>query len=342
VTSLSARAWAAWVIAASLPAMLSRNPLYLIAALLAVAIVRAQLGDGDRNRALPIGRFGLTVIVLATLWNALTVHYGETVVVRLPAPLPIIGGSITLEAAIFGLTNGLAVWLLFAAFGTFNAAVTPYQILSLAPRALRHAGLIVSIALAFFPQALRTAHEVREAQAVRGHRPRHLRDLLATFVPLLLNSLENAAQIAEAMEARGYGHSGSRRSVIGWMGLMIGLLIQLYWRDSIAGWIVIAISLGWLAVSGRGGVQVTRYRRERWSAADTLVGLASIVPIGVMLAVGAKDPAALAYYPYPRLTLPPLDAPIVAAMLALVVPALRLPRWRPAAPEPIAETVVPS
>ncbi len=322
---MHARAWAVWVVAASLPAVLSRNPLYLSLALLAIAVVRSQLVDADHHRSPPAWRLGLTMIVVATLWNALTAHYGETILLALPASLPLIGGRITFEAMLFGLVNGLAVWLFFAAFGTFSMAVTPYQILSLAPRLLRHAGLVVSIALTFFPHALRTAREVHEAQAVRGYRPRRPRDLPAIVVPLLLNSLENAAQIAEAMEARGYGRASHRRSGIGWMGLVAGSLIQLYWRESIAGWVVIALSLGWLIAARRGG-SVTRYRRERWSAPDVLVGLASIASMGVLAAVSTSDPSGLAYYPYPRVTLPPLDLAVVAALLLLVAPAIRWPK----------------
>jgi energy-coupling factor transport system permease protein len=333
--SLNARVWAVWVIAAALPALITRNPLYLIVALLAVAVVRSQIGEGG----LPIGRFGLIAVTLATLWNALTVHYGDTLLVRLPASLPVIGGPITLEALIFGASNGLAVWLLFAAFATFNSAVTPYQVLSLAPRALRHAGLVVSIALAFFPRALRTAREVHEAQAVRGHRPRRLRDLPATFVPLLLNNLENAMQIAEAMEARGYGRTTRTglRSSVGWVALLIGALIQLYWQDAAVGWIVLAIGAGWLIASGRHGQLVTRYRRERWSTADAIVGLVSFISIGVMWIVSLNNPAALAYYPYPRATLPPLQPVMLLALVFLIAPAVRLPRWRIVSSEPASE-----
>lgn len=320
---MNTRVWAVWVAAASLPALLNRNPLYLILALLAVAVVRLQLESVHHARSLPVWRFGLMVVIVAPLWNALTAHSGEAVVLTLPEWLPLIGGRITLEAMIIGLTNGLAVWLLFAVFGVFGAAVTPYQVLSLAPRALRHAGLVVSIALTFFPRTLRVAREVREAQAVRGYRPRHWRGLPATFVPLLLNSLESAAQIAEAMEARGYGRAANRQSGIVWMGVLAGGLIRLYWRESIAGWIVIALGVSGLIILGRKAGPVTRYRREVWSAVDIVVGLVSAISIGVTLITAANDPAALAYYPYPRVTLPPLTIPLVAAMLALIAPAVR-------------------
>lgn len=320
------RAWALWLAAASLPTLFSRNPLYLILALLAVAVVRAHLGEGGRERALPIWRFGLLLVALSIVWNALTAHFGETIVLMLPVSLPLIGGRVTLEAMLFGLSNGLAVWLLFAAFNTFGAAVTPYRILSLAPRALRHVGLVVSIALTFLPQMLRAARDVRDAQTVRGYRPRRLRDLPAVFVPLLLNSLENAAQLAEAMEARGYGRTAGRRSSVGWLGLLIGVFIQLYWREAFAGWIVITLSVGWLIVSERRAGSVTRYRRERWSLADTFVSLASFASLSVVLFVASNDPAVLAYYPYPRAMLPALNLIVVAAVLLLAAPALRLPR----------------
>ena len=323
---LNAKAWLVWVVAASLPALLSRNPLVLILALLAVAVVRAQLGARHASASPSPWRFGLIVVAVAALWNALTAHYGETIMLALPASLPLIGGRITLEAMLFGLGSGLAVWLLFAAFAVFGAAVTPYQMLSLAPRALRHAGLTVSISLTFFPHALRAAREVREAQAVRGYRPRRLRDLPATIVPLLLNSLESAAQIAEAMEARGYGRATNRRAGPGWLMMLAGALVLLYWRESVAGWLVIALGAGWLVASGRASPTITRYRRERWSTADALVGLAVIASTAVMLIAAASDASVLAYYPYPRATLPQLDAPIAAALLALAAPALRWPR----------------
>ncbi len=322
MTFLNPRIWAIWTVAVSLPALFSRNPFYLILALLAVAVVRSQLEDDGQARTLPVWRLGTFMIVVAVVWNALTVHYGETILMTLPAALSLIGGRVTLEAVVFGFSNGLAVWLFFAAFSTFSLAVTPYQILSLAPRVLRHAGLVVSIALTFFPQALRAAREVREAQAVRGYRPRRLRDLTTTIVPLLLNGLEDAAQLAEAMEARGYGRASGRSTSIGWIGLMAGSLIQLYWRESIVGWIAIVFGLGWLIVSGRGGVRVTRYRRERWSATDTLVGLAALASIGLIAAVSLSDPSSLAYYPYPRVTLPPFDPSIAAALLALLAPVV--------------------
>ena len=323
---LQPRTWLVWVVAASLPGLVTRNPMVLGLALLAIAVVRSRLRLDGAGRGLPMWRLGLTMTAVATLWNALTVHYGATVLLALPAWLPLIGGPITLEAIVFGLAGGLAVWLFFAAFNTFGLAVTPYQMLSLAPRAVRHAGLVVSIALAFFPQVLRTAREVREAQAVRGHRPRQVRDLAAIVVPLLNNSLEDAAQLAEAMEARGYGRVIGRATGLGWVALLAGCLIQLYWREAVVGWLLIVFGVGWLLTVGRAGQAVTRYRRERPSMADRLVVCAGLGSIAMVIGALANGSATLSYYPYPQVTLPPLDPATVIAALLLVAPAVPLRR----------------
>jgi len=59
-----------------------------------------------------VWRFGLTVVTFSTFYNALLTHFGSTVLVTLPRALPLVGGPVTLEAAAFGATRGLALWTL--------------------------------------------------------------------------------------------------------------------------------------------------------------------------------------------------------------------------------------
>ena len=200
---LNARAWLMWIAASLTVAMLATNPLYLVIVLLCAALVRAGFGTGDSP--LPVWRFGLTVVAFSTFYNALLTHFGSTVLVTLPRALPLVGGPVTLEAAAFGASRGLALWTLFAVSTLLNDVISPYELVRLTPRFLRQAGLVVSIMLAFVPQTVRSFHQVREAQAIRGHRLRGVRDLTALLVPLMTDSLEKAVQLAEAMEARGYG-----------------------------------------------------------------------------------------------------------------------------------------
>jgi energy-coupling factor transport system permease protein len=195
---------------------------------------------------------------------------------------------------------------------------------------LRSAGLVVSIMLAFVPQTVRSFRQVREAQAIRGHQLRGVRDLTALLVPLLTDSLEKAVQLAEAMEARGYGKSPISDfrppilMVVGLSGMLFGWLIEAYWRNG-AGWAiigasVIALTLGVRVASSR-APRTTRYRRQAWSARDTLLVVFSLAPLAAIVAIALLDPQALTFYPYPRVTLPPFDARLGLCLALLGAPA---------------------
>jgi len=343
---LNARAWLVWIAASLIVAMLATNPLYLVIVLLCAALVRACFGTGDSP--LPVWRFGLTVVAFSTFYNALLTHFGSTVLVTLPRALPLVGGPVTLEAAAFGASRGLALWTLFAVSTLLNDVVSPYELVRLTPRFLREAGLVVSIMLAFVPQTVRSFHQVREAQAIRGHRLRGVRDLTALLVPLMTDSLEKAVQLAEAMEARGYGKTQISNTqypipkgqtptsdlqpqmlmVGGLSGVLVGWLVEAYWRNGI-GWAVIgasavALVLGVRLASSHAS-QTTHYRRQAWSARDTLLAVFSAVPLAAVVAVALLDPQVLAFYPYPRVMLPPFDVRLGLCLALLGAPALMHP-----------------
>jgi energy-coupling factor transport system permease protein len=277
-----------------------------------------------------VWRFGVTVVAFSTVYNALLTHFGDTVLVTLPRALPLVGGPVTLEAAAFGATRGLALWALFAVVAVLNDVVSPYELVRLTPRFLRSAGLVISIMLAFVPQTIKSLRQVHEAQAIRGHRLRGVRDLTALLVPLMTDSLEKAVQLAEAMEARGYGqisHSGAKSEILmagGLSGVLLGWLIEAYWRNGM-GWAIIvagvmALAVGLRLVTARAS-RTTRYRRQTWSARDTLLVASSVAPLAAIIAVTLLDPQALAFYPYPRVTLPPFDARLGLCLALLSAPA---------------------
>ena len=197
-------AWLAWLAAAALPALSTRNPLYLSLTLLAVAVVYAALG-----RRSPLAqswgafvRFSVMLWLLSIPFTALTSHYGTIVLFRLPAAWPIIGGPITLEAMLYGLTGGLALVTLLLIFAAFNVAVDQARLLRMTPGFIHGAGVVTGIAVAFVPQMVTSWQAIREAQQVRGHKVRGVRDVLPLVMPLLVTALERAMQLAESMEAR--------------------------------------------------------------------------------------------------------------------------------------------
>ncbi len=342
-------AWALWALAAALPALTTRNPAYLLLLLLAVAVVQAALPEPPGRSG---GWWGFLWKAALFLWlvtiplNALTVHYGTTVLFSLPTAIPviggIIGGPVTLEAAAYGFLTGLALLAVLAVFITLNRAVAPYQLLRGLPPVLFQTGVMASIALSFVPQAAAALREIREAQAVRGHRWRGLRDVGPLFLPLLTTGLERSLQLAESMEARGFGAAplrspASRRWGQGLLaaallGLLAGLLLRALVGDgpASAGLLVgggAALALA-LVLHGR-SVRRTRYRPRGWSRRDTAIalsaGLAALAYV-VLLLVG---PALVDYSPYPTLAWPAFRPAIGALFLLLTGPAWLPLRRRP-------------
>jgi energy-coupling factor transport system permease protein len=345
--------WVLWLSAAILPAMLTRNPLYLSLLLLAVAIAYNTIGK-DSPMASSWGVFlkaGVLLASFSVLFNLLTVHYGETVIFVLPrltlriGPVPLLdlGGETTLESLVYGLTSGLSLLAVLLIFATFNVLVDHHRLLRFAPSFLYQTGMIASIAIAFVPQMVSSLRDIREAQAIRGHRFRGIRDLLPLFIPLITTGLERAVQLAESMEARGFGSArlahGRRRELLYRLaiaGALFGLLSSAFWYGyrSDSRWLAatvalgsVALLLGTLVAMGRGAKR-SRYRRELWRSRDTVVTLASAASIGITASFWLLDGNTLFFYPYPQISWPGFNPLVGLALLAVAMPVIAAPRMR--------------
>lgn len=355
---LHAGVWLLWVAAALVVLSVTRNPAYVALALLWVggAFVLARrnpLTPGPRLLS-PL-RFGLIVVPIAALLNALSVHIGETKLFALPAGWPLIGGPITAEALVYGALNGLVLTGIFAAFAVFNLMTSVRALVRLVPRAYYPVAVTLAIAVTFVPVTLRQAEQIREAQAVRGARLQGLRGWLPLFLPLLSSGLERALQLAEAMVARGFATSaesasGAERTgtadagarivvrmqlllVLGIVGVVAAWLLRIAgWPpgDGIAGWGTRALLLagGLLAVAlalhqaGR-GFHHTVYRPQRWQAAEWGVAACALVTIALfLLPLPGVDRSTLAWSPYPLLALPAVSPLLALGTWGLLAPAV--------------------
>jgi energy-coupling factor transport system permease protein len=330
-----------WLTGVLVVLSVTRNPLYLALALGCVGVTLASLRRASESLLpMPVSpvRFGLLVVALSALFNAATAHVGRGVLVRLPEVLPLIGGPVTLEALVFGALNGLVLTGIYTAFVVLNQALPVRSLVRFIPRAFSPVAVVVSIALSFAPTTLRNFQQIREAQAIRGHRVRGLRDWLPLFLPLLVGGLKRALQLAEAMTARGFASTGERiqtpgpRLVIvaGLIALLIGWLLRLVWRQEAVGLALMvlggALVVAALWIMGR-RVPRTTYRVERWQVQDSLVILgAAVATAAFLVALPGLDRRSIFYYPYPALSWPRFDPLIGVALLGLLVPAaLRLP-----------------
>ena len=336
------RAWLIWAISALIVASATRNPLYIVILVLIVSVVgRTHTETETRRQLLSPLRFAAVVVPLTALFNAAFMHFGETVLFRLPDWLPVLGGVVTLEALVFGATNGLVLVAIFSSFAVFNGAVSGRDLTQLVPRAFYETGVVLSIALSFLPQTTRSLQRIREAQAIRGHRLRGLRDWPPIVVPLLINGLERAMGLAEAMVARGYGAIVSktqtlRTQVFVFVEILLILGGCLTWL-LVPGWrtaAVIALILGAAGILGTvwllgRSVHHTSYRPRSWTRFDTLIIAGCAVAVGLtLIPLPGIDRVSLPYSPYPRLSVPGFDPTIGLGMLGLLVPAVPLLKSR--------------
>lgn len=335
-------AWLLWLAAAGSAALLTRNPLYITILLvttgLTFSVLRRVVPQPTQGWSLFL-RAGLVLVVITVVFNALTVHFGRVVIWQLPSNWPVIGGDITLEAILYGVSTGLSLFLLLLIFATFNVGIDQARLLRMVPRSFYVVGVVTSIAVTFVPQMLVRLQNIRDVQRLRGHRPRGIRDLGPLFLPLLTTGMEGAIQLAESMEARGFNSTNAvtpaRHLVLVRSGLalalgllLLGVFANTYWSGTqpwavgaIAGGLGLLVWLFWLQ-----GQQVkrSRYQRWIWRRRDTLLSLVCGPVLLVVLGVRWTAPAALRYYPYPPFAPWPAFEPLLGAVLALLVVAAML------------------
>jgi energy-coupling factor transport system permease protein len=338
-------AWLVWLAAAVLPPLTTRNPLYLGLTLLAAAVNFIALGqDSSTARGWSaLVRLGALLWLLTIPFTALTNHYGDIVLFSLPDSWPIIGGPITLESLLYGLTGGLALIGLLLIFATFNLAVDQARLLRMAPPFVYQAGVVAAIAVAFVPQMAASWQDIREAQQVRGHKFRGIRDLLPLIMPLLVTGLERAMQLAESMEARGFGgavaatasqRTAGQAAILGGLAALgVGLAGWGFWpAQRPLAVLLIAAGLGLIAWSFRiQGRRVRRssYRHWVWGRIDRLVLAVSLVSALIWLAAWLLRGEWLFYYPYPPYSpWPTFHLALGVALMLLAVPGVLLQRRR--------------
>ncbi len=330
------RAWVAWIASLLAVALSTRNPLYLVILLLVALTVSSHFAQ-LRNRPTPawLARFAVFVIPISALFNALTIHIGDTVLLVIPGEIPLLSGPITLEAVAYGGINGLVVMTMISVFSALSAAVPAQQLVRATPRAFQSIGVTVGLALSFIPQTLRRLREVREAQAVRGHQVKGLRDWLPLWLPLLMGGLEQSMQLSEAMVARGFGAAHNRTApartrlllLAGLTGVLAGFVLSLTaahpglsLTSLAAGGACILLGLRWAGDAA----PHTTYRLTPFTRLDALcAGVSTALGLVILLPVPLIARETLHYTPYPRFSIPSFDPALGILMLGWLTPLLR-------------------
>lgn len=330
--TFDARAWLVWLAAGSLMAILTANPFYLLLLLAISRIVESACMPLEaRGWRLPFWRISLMILTFSTLFNMLMAHIGETILFILPASWPLIGGPLTMEAAVYGFISGFRLVTMLSFFLAFNTIVPTNVMAGLTPRALHELGLVMLIAITYVPETMRQFRRIRDAQAIRGQQIDGLRAWRPIIIPLLIAGLERALNLSETMVARGYGATTQtevprRARMMLFIGLGLALVgaLRLAWGAA-DGWLIVILGVLAVILAYRELnrlVAHTRYRPRNWNLYDSLVALGALLamsPLGLLSGFGRSP---LAFSPYPTLSIPTFNLWIGLGLFGLVVPAV--------------------
>jgi len=335
-------AWWGWATALAVAASRTTNPilLALIVSITAFVVAARRPATPWSRSYVVFLRLGLaSVAIRVVLFTLLGSVPGEHVLFTLPQiPLPNwmagvrLGGTVTLEGTLAAVYDGLRLAVILVCVGAANTLTSPRRLLKSLPSALQEAGVAVTVALAFAPQAVASAGRLRNARRLRGRPDRGLRSLRGLAVPVLEGALDRSVDLAAAMDARGFGRRGTtptgvRRTIATLMmtGLITMLASTYALIDSgapgalglpllIAGGVLTAA--GFVVGAQRGGR--TRYRPDPWTAPEWLV-----VASGVIAAVAVALAPLADVYPS---TSPPATPSVpLLAIVGLLIAAL--PAW---------------
>jgi energy-coupling factor transport system permease protein len=345
-------AWWLWAGALAVAASRTTNPL-LLAAIVAVTgyVVAARRPatpwSASYSMFLKLGLLAIAIRVV--LFALLGGEPGTHILVRLPiVPLPSwmagvrLGGPISLEGVLAAAYDGMRLGVIFCCIGAANALTSPRRLLKSLPGALYEAGVAVTVALAFAPQAVAAVGRLRSARKLRGRHDRGIRRIRGLAIPVLEGALERSVDLAAAMDSRGFGRRGTTPAAIRrvtatlTLGGLLAMVASSYGLIDRGAPGVIGVPLllagaaltaaGFALGARRGGR--TRYRPDPWRRAEWLVALTGFAAaVTVLLGpAAALSPSTLPLVA-PRLPLVPLIGLLIALLPAWIAPPL--PRAKP-------------
>lgn len=338
MSKLDARVWLAWGVAGSLPLLAGRHPIVIVELLAIALVVRMVCLPPARTTSWSwLVRLSALAVPIGIAFNMATVHAGDRVLVTLPEGIPLFGGELTWNAAIYGALSGLAIVGLVLIGTTVAAGIEWNDLMRMLPA--RAAGLAVagSVAWAFLPRLALSWREIREAQTARGHRWAGPRDAVPLVVPLLAGGLDRAILMAEALESRGFGASApgsaSRAGTAAVAAAVIAATTGLYLfavgrsAPALALFLLAGLLLAALVVTGRDGAgpRVTRYRTRRWTPADSVVLAGATVAMLTAAVALQIAPELLRWDPYPVLMWPAGSIWLPLGLASLLLPAVVAP-----------------
>lgn len=329
--SINAVAWLVWLIGIALIPLISRNPFYLFLCFTCVVVVYStmtpKVGTASAWRLFAVT--GSIVALISIGFNVLTVHVGDRLIAQLPDWLPVIGGKLTYNALLYGISSALAISTLLFAAAAFNTSARHADLIRLLPASFSRFGIAGSIALSFVPAMIGAARDIYDTQRARGHRLRNTRDAHGFIMPLFSTGLERAMVLSEALETRGFGAPLANTTTF-WRkqgayiasGLLLLLALLLLANGLLLpGLLVVAASVSVAVLIPGNTATRTRYQRTHWNLPSAIVVSGALLPI-LLVGLHFISAFSLSYSPFPVFRVPPFNPLAGVAIVGLLAPAL--------------------
>lgn len=164
-------------------------------------------------------KMGLFFGVFVLLFNILLNPNGNTILLQSTINIPIYGYlTVTLETLVSSLISILSLLSVIIVFGLINRMINPDGLTKIFwklkfPYSIT---FMITTSIRFFPLLLQDLQKITEVQKSRGFELEgrnffvKIKNQLVLILPLLTNSLDRSIQMAEALEARGFGINKKR------------------------------------------------------------------------------------------------------------------------------------
>lgn len=337
-------AWWVWALGLGAAATRTTNPLLLgMIAAVATLVVMSRRPQAQWARAFTVFvRLAVFVIIIRVLFGMVFgVRVGTTTLFTLPTiALPewmagvTLGGEVTAEMLVIALIGGSQLAVLLICVGAANSLASPVRLLKALPAGLYHVGVAAVVALSLAPRIMVNVRRVMQARRLRGRPTRGLRAMSEAAVPVLESSLDDAINLAAAMDTRGYGRTTGATPaerglqavlvLVGLVGIALGLFAVL--GASGWGWALLviggAMAIAGILMAGRWTAR-TRYRPDPWRWPETLTAATGVLAaVAVLVSAAATITVPLTW---PTLPVLATVAVLAAALPASLTPAPPLP-----------------
>lgn len=193
-------------VSAAVLAMLFNHPLFLGISLVSSLAYAIRLKGKTAVKSFFFFLFPL--LILVTVLNCLTAHYGVTILHTFKS-----GNNLTLESIVYGAVTGALVVTTILWFMCYNEVVTEDKFMHIFGKRMPHLALLILMVLRFVPLYVSQFKETIAARKSAGmasdkNKIDKIKNACHAVSAVVTWALERSLETADSMKSRGYGLKG--------------------------------------------------------------------------------------------------------------------------------------